>query len=125
MRPPLHPPPPPPPSLPPLHQTLTLCMSLTFFYLSLPSLPVSVHVSRSIHVRLMWRSGLIPAPSQWNSWFQLGPLLGPHVHVHTYTLKHTKKRKKRKRESGAACFLWLTALLKEQLNHLTKILVVQ
>lgn len=62
-----------------------LFMSLTFFYLSLP---VSVYVPRSIHVRLMWRSGLVPALSPWNSWFQLGPLLGPYVHVHMYTHTH-------------------------------------
>ena len=45
----------------------------------------------------MQRSGLIPALSQWNSWFQLGPHLGPYVHVrmythtHTHILTHTKK----------------------------------
>lgn len=80
---------------------LSACASHSF--ISLPSLPHSVHVSHCIHVRLMWYSGLVPTSSQWNSWFQLGPLLGPLVHVHIHRLK----------KRGMACFLWLSALLKE------------
>lgn len=41
--------------------------------------------SRSIPVRPSWHSGLIPAPSQRNSWFQLGH------HFRVYTHSHTTK----------------------------------
>lgn len=58
-------------------------------FISPPSLSASVYIS-SIHVRQMWGSGLVPTPSQWNSWFQLGPLLGPYVHVHAHTLTHAE-----------------------------------
>lgn len=56
----------------------------------IPPPPPHLPVSRSILVRLVWRSGFIPALSQWNSWFQLGPpVLGPQTlaHTHTHTLK--------------------------------------
>lgn len=40
----------------------------------------------------MWRSGLIPALSQWNSWFQLGP----HFRS-THTLAHAHSHSKKER----------------------------
>lgn len=47
-----------------------------------------LHVSHSAQIKLMWSSGLIPAPSQWNSWFQLDPVLGPSAHSFVHTLAH-------------------------------------
>ncbi len=51
---------------------------------------------------------LIPVLSQWNSWFQLSPLLGLYVHIHTHLHTHIHTLK-----CGAVCFLWLTAMLKK------------
>lgn len=66
-----------------------------------PHLPDSV--SWSILLRLVWSYGLIPALSQWNSRFQLGPHLRS-----IYTDAHTHYKK-----NGTPCFLWLPALFKK------------